>query len=164
MGNTSSVPERIYKAARANDVSELQGLCRDMRLNGALDAATKRKWVNWTDAEGRAALHHACQRNYLQVAQILLDEDADVHLVAPKRPGGGTPLAEAVAGKHEALVELLLQYGADPFTESRAGKAPLDVALELRAVNILRSFERHALFAGYVNMKVNSATALAVGC
>lgn len=24
MGNTSSVPERIYKAARANDVSELQ--------------------------------------------------------------------------------------------------------------------------------------------
>ncbi|KAF6264413.1 hypothetical protein COO60DRAFT_1624220 [Scenedesmus sp. NREL 46B-D3] len=154
MGNTSSVPERVYKAARANDVNELQGLCRDMRLNGALDAATKRKWLNWTDAEGRTALHHACQRNYLQVAQILLDEGADVHLVAPKRAGGGSPLAEAVAGRHEALVELLLQYGADPFTESRGGKAPLDLALELKAVNILRSFERHALFAGYVNMKV----------
>lgn len=154
MGNTSSVPERIYKAARANDVSELQGLCRDMRLNGALDVATKRKWLNWTDAEGRTALHHACQRNYLQVAQMLLDEGADVHLIAPKRAGGGSPLAEAVAGKHEGLVELLLRYGADPFTENKAGKAPLDLALELKAANILRSFERHALFAGYVNMKV----------
>jgi hypothetical protein len=42
-----------------------------MRLNGALDAATKRSWLNWADAEGRTALHHACQRNYLQVAQIV---------------------------------------------------------------------------------------------
>lgn len=42
-----------------------------MRLNGALDVATKRRWLNWTDAEGRTALHHACQRNYLQVAQMV---------------------------------------------------------------------------------------------
>jgi hypothetical protein len=49
----------------------LQGLCRDMRLNGALDVSTKRQWLNWTDSEGRTALHHACQRNYLQVAQIV---------------------------------------------------------------------------------------------
>lgn len=52
----------------------------------------------------------------------LLDEGADVHTVAPKRANGGSPLAEAVAGKHEALVELLLRYGADPFTENAAGK------------------------------------------
>lgn len=77
-----------------------------------------------------------------------------MHLIALKRAGGGSPLAEAVAGKHEGLVELLLRYGADPFTENKAGKAPLDLALELKAANILRSFERHALFAGYVNMKV----------
>lgn len=88
------------------------------------------------------------------VAPQLLDEGADIHQVAPKRKAGGSPLAEAVAGKHEALVELLLRYGADPFAENKFGKTPLDQALELRAVNIIRSFERFALFAGYVNMKV----------
>ena len=51
----------------------------------------------------------------------LLDEGADIHAIAPKRANGGSPLAEAVAGKHEALVELLLRYGADPFTENSAG-------------------------------------------
>jgi hypothetical protein len=49
-----------------------------MRLNGALDAATKRNWLNWTDAEGRTALHHACLRNYLQVAQIVSHPKSDV--------------------------------------------------------------------------------------
>eukprot|EP00878_Enallax_costatus_P001629 GHUV01001781.1.p1 GENE.GHUV01001781.1~~GHUV01001781.1.p1 ORF type:complete len:629 (+),score=241.08 GHUV01001781.1:810-2696(+) len=154
MGNTSSIPERIYRAAKSNDLNELQGLCRDMRLNGSLDIATKRQWLNWTDVEGRTALHWACQKNYLQTVQILLDEGADIHAIAPKRANGGSPLAEAVVGKHEALVELLLRYGADPFTENSAGKTPLDLALELRAQNIIRSFERYALFAGYVNMKV----------
>jgi ankyrin repeat protein len=98
--------------------------------------------------------------NKQQSSWQLLDEGADLHLVAPKRANGGSPLAEAVAGKHEALVELLLRYGADPFTENRAGKAPLDLALELKAVNILRSFERHALFAGYVNMKASAVELL----
>lgn len=51
----------------------------------------------------------------------LLEEGADLHAIAPKRATGGSPLAEAVAGKHEALVELLLRYGADPFTENSAG-------------------------------------------
>jgi ankyrin repeat protein len=106
---------------------------------------------------------HLPANNQNQTHQQLLDEGADLHLVAPKRANGGSPLAEAVAGKHEALVELLLRYGADPFTENRAGKAPLDLALELKAVNILRSFERHALFAGYVNMKVSGPGGCAPG-
>lgn len=52
-------------------------------------------------------------------------------------------------------MELLLRYGADPFTENPAGKTPLDVALEARAVNIVRACERQALFAGYVGTRVS---------
>lgn len=54
------------------------------------------------------------------------------------------------------MVELLLRYGADPFTENPAGKTPLDLALEARAVNILRACERQALFAGYVSTRVSA--------
>lgn len=84
----------------------------------------------------------------------LLDEGADIHAISPKRNNGGSALAEAIAGKHEALVELLLRYGGDPFTENPAGKTPLDLALEGRAVSILRACERHALFAGHVSTRV----------
>jgi hypothetical protein len=86
----------------------------------------------------------------------LLDEGADIHAIGPKRQSGGSALAEAIAGKHEALVELLLRYGADPFTENPAGKTPLDLALEARAVNIVRACERQALFAGYVSTRVST--------
>jgi len=44
-----------------------------------------------------------------------------VHKIAPKRPSGGSALAEAIAQKHEAMVDLLLRYGADPFTENPSG-------------------------------------------
>lgn len=49
----------------------LQALCRDMRLNGALDAATKRSWLNWTDADGRTSLQWASQRGFVQAAQAV---------------------------------------------------------------------------------------------
>jgi hypothetical protein len=39
-----------------------------------------------------------------------------------------------------------------------AGKTPLDIALEMRCVAIVRNLERSALFTGYVNMKVRSGT------
>lgn len=77
-----------------------------------------------------------------------------MHAIAPGRPQGGSALAEAVAGRHEALVDLLLRYGADAFSENSAGRTPMDLALEARAVSILRACERHALFAGYVNTRV----------
>lgn len=54
-------------------------------------------------------------------------------------------------------MELLLRYGADPFTENPASKTPLDLALEARAVNIVRACERQALFAGYVSTRVSPA-------
>jgi hypothetical protein len=92
---------------------------------------------------------------YTHTRAQLLDEGADIHAIAPKRQTGGSALAEAVAGRHEALVELLLRYGADPFTENPGGKTPLDLALEARAVNIVRACERQALFAGYVGTRVS---------
>jgi len=42
-----------------------------MRINRALDAATKQAWLNWTDEEGRTALMWACQKNHLHVAQLV---------------------------------------------------------------------------------------------
>ncbi len=60
------------------------------------------------------------------------------------------------AGKHEALVELLLRYGADPFSENPSGRTPMDLALDARCVALLRMLERHALFSGNVSMKART--------
>lgn len=49
------------------------------------------------------------------------------------------------------------------YADRHAGKTPLDLALEMRAQNIIRSFERYALFAGYVNMKVSAGPCYHVG-
>lgn len=154
MGASASLPERVHIAAKTNDLPALQGLVLDVQRNATLDSAARRAHFNWADREGRTALQWAAQRNFLAVAQLLLEQGADVHAIAPKRTCGGSALAEAVAGRHEAMVELLLRAGADPFTENAAGKAPLDLALEARCAGVLRSFERFALFAGVVNMKV----------
>lgn len=48
-----------------------QALCADMRLNRALDPATKLAMLNWTDEEGRTALMWAAQKNHLHVAQLV---------------------------------------------------------------------------------------------
>jgi hypothetical protein len=42
-----------------------------MRLNRALDPATKVAMLNWTDEEGRTALMWAAQKNHLHVAQLV---------------------------------------------------------------------------------------------
>jgi ankyrin repeat protein/cell wall assembly regulator SMI1 len=84
----------------------------------------------------------ACTFSSPAIVGLLLDHGAPVNGVTER----GTPLAAAVAKGRADLVELLLQRGADPALptapdtgdEEIAGKTPLQIARERRAVRILK--------------------------
>jgi ankyrin repeat protein len=60
----------------------------------------------------------------------LLQVGANVHH-ANLKPDGGSALHEAVAHKHEAVVELLLRNGASPFVENcKVGRALQQLRME----------------------------------
>ncbi|MFT5859915.1 MAG: ankyrin repeat protein [Flavobacteriaceae bacterium] len=85
--------------------------------------------VNYQSQEG-TALHAACYTGNLKIAQLLIDNGAEVNI-----PGGRqtSALIYAVQSKKEALVKLLVQNGADLTPKDQAGRTAWDyaVALEL---------------------------------
>ena len=85
----------------------------------------------------------------------LLENGANLYHISNKRSTGGTPLHEAVYHKHSTMVDLLLQYRADPFLENFSGKTALDLAVETGQLAMVRKFELTAIFTGYINVKVS---------
>ena len=69
-------------------------------------------------------------------------------------PKGGTALHEAVARKHYHLVDLFLQYNADPFVENIRSYTALDLACELQNVSLLRRLEAGSVWRGWLLQKV----------
>jgi hypothetical protein len=94
----------------------------------------------------------------------LLDNGANLYHISNKRASGGTPLHEAVIHKHSTMVDLLLQYRADPFLENLSGKTALDLAVESGQVAMVRKFELMAIFTGYINVKVRGKQGDSLSC
>src|SRR5579875_399220 len=119
-------PEALVNAAKNHD--------RD----GAKALIEQHADVNAAEPDGTTALHWAAHWNDLELAGILLDRGANP--VALNRYGI-TPLAEAAANGSGALVEKLLQAGADVNTQvTAAGETVLMRAARvgnLEAVKVL---------------------------
>lgn len=49
-----------------------------------------------------------------------------------------TALHWAVEKRHDKIVEMLLQHGADPNAESKFGKSPITIASEAGQVDLVR--------------------------
>lgn len=59
--------------------------------------------------DGRTALHVVCREGHVTIVQYLLHQGASVHL---KDSNGITPLQDAVMGKHQDIITLLVKTGA----------------------------------------------------
>uniref|UniRef100_A0A8C0JET2 Uncharacterized protein n=1 Tax=Chelonoidis abingdonii TaxID=106734 RepID=A0A8C0JET2_CHEAB len=70
-------------------------------------------------------LHLACQKGHFQVTGSLHSYKHSRQILLGK---GNTALHEAVIGKHEVLVELLLQNGASNHIRNKRQCTPLDCA------------------------------------
>ena len=82
--------------------------------------------VNRAQGDGTTALHWAAYHDDLEMARLLTAAGADVS--AQTRLGSLTPLFMAAKNGGAAMVELLLQTGADPQSTNANGTTPLMLA------------------------------------
>ncbi|XP_010520958.1 PREDICTED: acyl-CoA-binding domain-containing protein 1 isoform X2 [Tarenaya hassleriana] len=80
--------------------------------------------VNARDSEGRTPLHWAIDRGHLNVAEALVDKNADLNA---KDNEGQTPLHYAVMCDREAIAKFLVKRKADTTLKDEDGNTPLDI-------------------------------------
>jgi ankyrin repeat protein len=91
--------------------------------------------LDQTDADGWSALHWAANQNKPDVVAFLLAAGASITHVDAK---GDTALIFAIVIKHAAVVEVLMQYGADlpGFQHVDLAQSPSDVAFHVTLADL----------------------------
>ena len=79
--------------------------------------------VGMDEGKAVALLEAARAGDEARVRALLPPTSASEEKGPPDTPGGVTPLMAAAAGGHEAVVELLLQHGADPALRDEEGRS-----------------------------------------
>ncbi|MGH9332356.1 MAG: ankyrin repeat domain-containing protein, partial [Vicinamibacteria bacterium] len=82
--------------------------------------------VNAAQGDGMTALHWAAFRDGLEMARLLIEAKANVEPVT--RIDAVTPLILASRNGSPAMVDLLLEAGADPSKPTASGASPLMAA------------------------------------
>jgi ankyrin repeat protein len=80
--------------------------------------------INNKNRFGKTILHSASEQDKIEFVESLLEQGANINVVDND---GDTPLHYAVNGRHEIMVELLLQHHAD-IIKNNHGETPLDIA------------------------------------
>jgi ankyrin repeat protein len=88
------------------------------------------------NAQAVAPIHSAAAGRNLELARLLLENDATVDAV---QRGGYTALHAAVQNEQLDMIELLLKHGADPEKVNDSGVTPRDLAQRSRNRDIKKS-------------------------
>ncbi|PWA85036.1 Acyl-CoA-binding protein, ACBP [Artemisia annua] len=105
--------DAIHDFAREGD---MENLLRCVEAGISVDAK---------DSEGRTPLHWAVDRGHIDVAELLLNRNADVNL---QDNDGQTPLHYAAVCEREAIGELLVKKNAETNIKDNDGKYPCDLS------------------------------------
>jgi hypothetical protein len=151
MGASSSVPitpESFYKAVSKNNLELVKGIF------SRVPAEQRRAFLEFQDQLGYTPLIIATASGYGDIVLLLIRAGANVHHVAAGINGvATTALHEAVLRGNYPLVEALLRAGANPFLENGQGLTSVDVAINNKAVALVRQLESGAAFAGWLSQK-----------
>ena len=104
----------LYEAAESGDIE-----------------AVKQHLADGTDIElkctgcGSTALGHAAKHGHNEIAELLIENGADVSAKSLK---GLTPLHHAASEGHKEIAELLIAGGADVNAKTKSGTTPLHLA------------------------------------
>ena len=96
--------------------------------------------LNLKDSAGWSPLHYAVQNHHTEIAEILLEHDADIEF---KDDYGNTALWRAVfASKGRAeMIRLLISKGANPEVKNNSGVSPLKLAETIANYDVKQFFK-----------------------
>ncbi|XP_026742058.1 tonsoku-like protein [Trichoplusia ni] len=97
--------------------------------------------VNIRDNAGWLPLHEACIHGHIEIANILINNGANVNDRGGVNCDGITPLYDAASNGHLDVVQLLLEKGAIPSLKTDFGETPLHVLQKWRTSTILTKDE-----------------------
>ena len=95
------------------------------------------------DIRGQTPLHIACQHAQTEIVRVyiqslkLLIEAADTDLLEITDANGNSPLHLACAGQNKAVVQLLLDHGANITAANNKGENPVHTAAQCESVEIM---------------------------
>ncbi len=114
-----TLEEYYLECARFGELSDLKEAMKD---------ATKEFNVNLVDFGGNTALHLASANGFIDIVKYLVN---DLHCdINPKNKSQSTPLSWAAFNGQKAVVEFLLEKGADFDTKNINGKKPSELAYD----------------------------------
>ncbi|NXA35955.1 CSKI2 protein, partial [Eudromia elegans] len=159
--------QELIQAVKNGDVPGVQKLVAKIKASKSkLLGSAKRLNVNYQDADGFSALHHAALGGSLELLALLLDAQATVDIkdsngmrplhyaawqgrVEPVRvllraaasvnmasQDGQIPLHLSAQYGHYEVSEMLLQHQSNPCLVNKAKKTPLDLACEFGRLKV----------------------------
>jgi|EP00908_Phaeocystis_cordata_P007133 ankyrin repeat protein len=133
-GGTQSKEQRLYEAAKANDLQKARQLL-------AL-SADPNGHVEHVERGVSSCLHAACQHKLSSkdIVALLLNAKADP---SAEDEDGWRPLHWAASINAEDPIRLLLEHGADPNARTRRGETPLHWAAKNDAARAVRALAAH---------------------
>ncbi len=143
--NTSAAPAGLVEAVKNGDEAAVRSLLRQKAA------------VNEAEGDGSTALHWAAHDDKLAIAKLLLSAHADANTVT--RNGGLTPLLLACETGDAAMINLLIDHGANPRQANALGTTPLMVAAASGSAKAVDALIAHGVDANE-REKVHGQTAL----
>ncbi|XP_053564990.1 caskin-2 [Bombina bombina] len=139
----------LIQAVKNGDVATVQKLLAKVRVSkNKLLGSTKRLNVNYQDADGFSALHHAALSGSCDLLLLLLETQASVDV---KDGNGMRPLHYAAwQGKPEP-VHLLLRAAASVNAASHDGQIPLHLAAQYGHYDVSETLLQHQSNPCHVN-------------
>ena len=98
--------------------------------------------VNTKSKNGATALHYASSYGHIEIAELLIQNGANVNSL-DNTNSGWTPLQLASSSGIQEIVELLLANGADSSVKNNSGKTALDLARQRNHAEIVELLQKH---------------------